>query len=414
MPPTLFQRVDHGWKAFLNEGIEFDDGQCLMAPAAVTKALREGRLAEAKAAWQHYLDVFGDNCFYSALVRIFTGKKPPGGQPWVKPVDFELFGALGIGSGGFQPVFRASFIEILRLVVNGLVEDQRLVPEGISSLSERMGQEIINGRPLAERIQYQKVTQIVQQESNRFLVVTEKGGTAAFDRVIVTASTRAMQVSLRLSKDPQWLTPEVVRAVNETHLIGSSKLFLLTREKFWLKEKLPHTILTDTLLKGVYCLDYQPDDPNGHGVVLISYTWEDDSHKLVTLKDKCARLNRLAEELSQTAPAFARHLVPMNNDPRYILEYDWLTDAMAMGAFKLNYPGEERYSEALFFQFQSACSHETDTGIYLAGCSCSFTGGWAEGAVQTGINVACATLYSLGGTLLTNNPLTAMTHHYHY
>ncbi|WP_426578263.1 FAD-dependent oxidoreductase [Xenorhabdus stockiae] len=29
-------------------------------------------------------------------------------------------------------------------------------------------------------------------------------------------------------------------------------LFLLTREKFWLKEKLPHTILTDTLAKGVY------------------------------------------------------------------------------------------------------------------------------------------------------------------
>ncbi|PHM65548.1 tryptophan 2-monooxygenase [Xenorhabdus stockiae] len=413
-PPILFQRVERGWKAFLHEGIELEGEQRLVAPTAITQALREGRLTDAKAAWQHYLDVFGDSCFYSALVRIFTGKNPPGGQSWVKPIDFELFGSLGIGSGGFLPVFRASFIEILRLVVNGLEEDQRLVPEGISSLTEHIGEEIIGGRPLAERIRYQKVTQINQQKNGRFLVVTEKGESSTFDRVIVTISTRAMQVSLKLSKHPQWLVTGVARAINETHLIGSSKLFLLTREKFWLKEKLPHTILTDTLAKGVYCLDYQPEDPNGHGVVLISYTWEDDSHKLVTLKDKRARLDRLVEELSLTAPAFARHLVPMNNDPRYILEYDWLTDATAMGAFKLNYPGDDRYSESLFFQFQSACSRETDTGIYLAGCSCSFTGGWAEGAIQTGINAACAALYSLGGTLQANNPLTSMAHHYHY
>lgn len=413
-PPALFQKVDRGWRAFIKEGVTLDNGRVLVAPASITQALKAGRLADAKEAWQCYLDVFSDSCFYSALVRIFTGKNPPGGEPWLKPTDFALFGSLGIGSGGFQPVFRAAFMEIMRLVVNGLEEDQRLVPAGIATLTDRMGEERIAGQMLSDRILYQKVTAIEERDDKRFDVVTAEGGATQFDRVIVTVSTRAMQIALKLSQRPQWLSPEVSRAINETHLIGSSKLFLLTREKFWLKETLPHTILTDTLAKGVYCLDYQPDDPEGHGVVLISYTWEDDSHKLVTLKDKQARLARLVEELSQTAPEFARHLVPMDNDPKFILEYDWLTHPLAMGAFKLNYPGDDRYSEALFFQFQSAASADTDKGIYLAGCSCSFTGGWAEGAVQTGINAACAAIASLGGTLISRNPLHAMARHFHY
>lgn len=413
-PPALFQKVDRGWRAFIKEGVTLDNGRVLVAPASITQALKAGRLADAKEAWQCYLDVFSDSCFYSALIRIFTGKNPPGGEPWLKPTDFALFGSLGIGSGGFQPVFRAAFMEIMRLVVNGLEEDQRLVPAGIATLTNRMGEERIAGQMLSDRILYQKVTAIEERDDKRFDVVTAEGGATPFDRVIVTVSTRAMQIALKLSQRPQWLSPEVSRAINETHLIGSSKLFLLTREKFWLKETLPHTILTDTLAKGVYCLDYQPEDPEGHGVVLISYTWEDDSHKLVTLKDKQARLARLVEELSQTAPEFARHLVPMDNDPKFILEYDWLTHPLAMGAFKLNYPGDDRYSEALFFQFQSAASADTDKGIYLAGCSCSFTGGWAEGAVQTGINAACAAIASLGGTLIPRNPLHAMARHFHY
>lgn len=413
-PPALFRRVDRGWKAFLQQGVTLDDGTRLPSAASLTRALREGRLADAKEGWQCYLDAFGDSCFYSSLVRIFTCQQPPAGERWHKPDDFALFGSLGIGSGGFQPVFRAAFIEIMRLVVNGLEEDQRLVPAGIATLTDRMAQESIEGATLAQRICYQRVTAIGQTDDARFTVTTAKGEHQQVDRVIVTVSTRAMQVSLRLSQQPAWLTPAVRRAINETHLIGSSKLFLLTKDKFWLKQGLPHTILSDTLAKGVYCLDYQPENPQGHGVVLISYTWEDDSHKLVTLQDKRARLERLVDELSATAPAFARHLTPMNNDPRYILEYDWLTDAQALGAFKLNYPGDDHYSEALFFQFQSARDSVTDCGLYLAGCSCSFTGGWAEGAIQTGINAACATVHSLGGRLLPDNPLQAMSRHYHY
>lgn len=91
-----------------------------------------------------------------------------------------------------------------------------------------------------------------------------------------------------------------------------------------------------------------------------------------------------------------------------------MTDPHSAGAFKLNYPGEDVYSQRLFFQFKTANRPEEDTGLYLAGCGCSFTGGWIEGAVQTAVDIACVVLRSTGGELLPGNPLDAIHSAYHY
>ncbi|WP_434631173.1 NAD(P)/FAD-dependent oxidoreductase [Chromobacterium sp. CV08] len=412
-PPALFQRVHRGWCAFLDEGAELDNGVRLAAPHRLTALLADGRYEEARGEWQRYLDSCGDLSFYSALVRIFCGERPPGGERWCKPDDFQLFGSLGIGSGGFQPVFRASFIEIMRLVVNALETDQRLIPEGISALSGRLAAEVFDGQSVGERVRHARVNGVTR-EGGAIRVQLDDGGALDFDRLIVTCTNRSMQVNLKLSQGGHWFDADVRRAINETHLVGSSKLFILTPRKFWLDHGLPHNIQTDTLVKGVYCLDYQPDDPDGWGVVLISYTWEDDSHKLLALAGKAARCRRLVEDLAVCNPEFARHLRPLNDDyERHVQEYDWISDPNALGAFKLNYPGEDGYSRDLFFQFQSA-GRADDCGVYLAGCGSSFTGGWVEGAVQTGINSACAVIRSCGGELAAGNPLDEMRCRYDY
>lgn len=156
-PPDMFQKVDYGWKMFLSNGAKISKDMQLIAPLAIKNALIDGRLEDAQLAWQQYLDVFGDTCFYSALVQIFTGEYPPGGEAWEKPQDFSLFGALGIGSGGFQPVFRASFIEIMRLIVNGLEDDQRLIPAGVSTLTDLFSEQIFKQKTIEQRVIYEQV-----------------------------------------------------------------------------------------------------------------------------------------------------------------------------------------------------------------------------------------------------------------
>nr|WP_315903120.1 FAD-dependent oxidoreductase [Pseudomonas sp. DR48] len=414
-PPAIFSTVHRGWNAFLKEGVTFDDGTCLAPPLLLTELLKQHNYPEVQPEWQRYLDCFGDSSFYSAMVRIFTGSNPPGGQQWRKPEDFHLFGSLGIGSGGFQSVYRASFTEILRLVVNGLEVNQRLVPMGISSLSELIADTSFNGMPLRDRICRTRIESINKGDNGEILLAGSNGETYACDRVITTTTTRALQVNMKLTQNQAFVNRDVARAINETHMVGSSKLFILTKDKFWLKHGMPQNIQTDTLVKGVYCLDYAPQDPDSWGVVLISYTWEDDSHKMVSMTDKVQRCLRLVDELAMSAPEFASHLIPLNgNYQRYVLEYDWLTDKHSLGAFKLNFPGDDIYSERLFYQFKTALDPQQDTGLYLAGCGCSFTGGWAEGAIQTALNGACAVISSLGGDLIADNPLDGLHAQYRY
>jgi tryptophan 2-monooxygenase len=185
-------------------------------------------------------------------------------------------------------------------------------------------------------------------------------------------------------------------------------VFVMTKDKFWLTNPgLPANIQTDTLVRGVYCLDYTPGRPNDPGVVLLSYTWEDDSIKQMAIQDKCARVKRLVADVAQTNASFASHVLPIDNDyDQYVQMIDWDLEQHYYGAFKLNFPGNDGWSNQLFFQYLSCKQPEHDKFLYLAGDSLSYTGGWIEGAIQTGVNAACAVIRSLGGSLYTHvNPV---------
>jgi tryptophan 2-monooxygenase len=75
-----------------------------------------------------------------------------------------------------------------------------------------------------------------------------------------------------------------------------------------------------------------------------------------------------------------------------------------MGAFKANLPGHYRYQQRLFTHFKQDSLPEAQRGIFLAGDDVSFTAGWAEGAVTTGLNAIWGVLAHLGGSSAAGNP----------
>jgi len=202
------------------------------------------------------------------------------------------------------------------------------------------------------------------------------------------------------------VTEPVKTALRNLHLMESSKLFIRTATKFWQDENgnpipgMPQDIQTDELPRQVYCLDYGPE--TAYGVVLISYTWGDDSAKLLALSP-AERFSRFKEILTVIHPGFAAELVPVGGDDG-ILNVDWEAEPDYYGAFKLQDPGQDSYAQAAYFQFQSVLD-ETDRSVYLAGDSVSWAGGWTEGALHTGLNAACAVVQRFGGTFLTSSPL---------
>ncbi|NTI26900.1 FAD-dependent oxidoreductase (plasmid) [Rhizobium rhizogenes] len=412
-PPVLFHRVYNGWQAFLREG--YRDGERVLAsPNAMGDALKLGHLRQAHDFWQAWLRSFERESFSSGIERIFLGKHPPGGERWSFPDDWDLFRLLGVGSGGFGPVFEYGFIEILRLVVNGYEDNVQLSYEGIAELPSRIASQLFHGTSIRQRILQQQVMTI-EKEREKIKVKVRGGMSALYDKVVVTSGLANIQLRHLITSETSLLGAEVNRAVEASHMVGASKLFLLTERKFWLDHQLSPCVLTVGIAKSLYCLDYEPHNPNGKGLVLVSYTWEQDSHKLLTVVCKKKRLALLRRDIGRAYPEFAKHLVPANgNYDANVIQHDWLTDPNAGGAFKLNRRGEDIYSESLFFQPFHEINGSNDTGIYLTGCSCSFTGGWAEGAIQTACNAVCAIIKSAGGVLAEGNPLAHPWERYKY
>ena len=310
-----------------------------------------------------------------------------------------------MGSGGFGSLYMVNFAEIARLIVNGMEIDQQFYPTGLSGLTNGFA------RTLGNNIQFGcKVSAVSRHSSKAPVSITylQHGGgglpcTQNFDAAIVATTTRAMQLDIGIT-DPAFNMPILnsrqSTAIRELHMMNSSKLFVLTKTKFWQQKGLPANIQTDGLCRGLYCLDYPSRE--GYGVVLISYTWGDDSTKCIALKNPAERLEVLLQSLAACASDFVNAMRPQIM-PQYTRLIDWQDEAQFYGAFKLNYPGQDSRNQSLYYQFL-----DSESGIFLAGDGVAWCGGWIEGALQTGINAAAGVVNHLVGStgLYDGNPLS--------
>lgn len=415
-PPAKFNTVSTSWDSLASSF------------ASITQDLtNSSTFPAAQTAWQKVIfnatspgpeQGFSTISFYQGLVQAFVENYQNFGlaQPWGEE-EFSLFGALGVGSGGFGPLYQVNFAEIIRLIVNGLESNQQFYPGGLSALiTGFLETPISGGGQLASAILFQTTVKSVQALPGGKVEVTVVGndpGPLQFDAVIIATTTRAMQVDMALTDPPSGplaLDAEQNTALREIHLMNSSKLFVLTQTKFWLPPQgqpatLPANIQTDGLVRGLYCLDYPGSD---RGVVLISYTWGDDSTKCIAIKDPQQRLNILLNSLQSAVPDFVTALQSQIL-PQFTTLIDWQEEPSYYGAFKLNYPGQDPLNQELYYQFLKSTN-----GIYLAGDSVGWCGGWIEGALQTGVNAAAAVVQQLGGNLFPNNPMQQNPTQYQY
>lgn len=407
-PPSIFDTVYAGWNAFVTNGATVG-GVTLAPPDTISDLLTQGNLAAANAAWQTYIDVFENESFYSGLFKIFNGPNPPGNTNWQHPADYQLFGALGLGSGGFGPLYPLGFLELVRMIIDGLETDQQFVPGGIESLATAFEQASFNGVPLGNLIKLSApVTGVSVDSGAGVVVLTVNGTTQKFARAIVATSHRSAQISIGLAPGAP-VSAQTYGALTELHSASSSKVIVMTKNKFWLTSPgLPANIQTDKLVRGVYFLDYSPGNPANPGVVILSYTWEDDSVKLLGLQDPQALVTRLLQDVALINPNYASQIVPINGDySTYVKVIAWENEPYQYGAFKFNFPGDDILTQGLYYNYLLVNNPSTDPYLYFAGESYSFHGGWTEGAITTGLNAATAVIKSLGGTLLISpNPLT--------
>lgn len=393
--PEFFNEVARAWQSAIDDDAEAEQ---------MKDAIRDRDTARIKEIWNRLLPRMDEQTFYGFIAESQAFREAGFAHR-------EAFGQVGFGTGGWDTDFPNSILEILRVVYTDADDGHRRILGGAQQLPERLWRHVpdqLDHWPAGTSLQSLHggapagaVSAIRRDETTGELEITERWGRTRRYAAVVTAC-QSWLLSTRIDTQESLFPAPLWTALERSHYMQSSKTFVMVDRPFW-KDVDPETgrdtlsmTLTDRLNRATYLLDDGDDKP---AVILLSYTWNDDAMKWLSL-DADQRVELMLHSLKQIYPDvdIASHIV---GQP---ITVSWESDPNFMGAFKANLPGHYRYQQRLFTHFKQDDLPEHQRGIFLAGDDISWTAGWAEGAVQTALNAAWGVVRHLGGSSAAENP----------
>ncbi|MCP3804689.1 FAD-dependent oxidoreductase [Allokutzneria sp. A3M-2-11 16] len=389
--PEVYQQVSDAWAKALQEKADM---------SLMEDAIARRDVGTIKALWNHMVPELDNQSFYGFLAS---------SAAFSSFEHREIFGQVGFGCGGWDTDFTNSMLDILRVVYTEASDRHHRIlggcqqvptglwehrPESLTHWPAGTSLASLHGgtpRPAVVSINRTATGYVVQDSAGEF---------RKFPAAVYTA--QSWNLLSRIKSDPALLPQELWTAVERTHYMGSSKLFVLTDRPFW-RDRDPKTgrdvmsmTLTDRLPRGVYLFDDGPDKP---GVMCLSYTWNDDSLKVATLTAE-ERLDVILASLKQIYPDvdIRSHIIAPP------VTITWETEPYFMGAFKSSLPGHYRYQRELFTHFMQEEFAEEHRGFFMAGDDISWVAGFAENAVTTALNAVWGVINHLGGATHPDNP----------
>ncbi|GAA1458639.1 NAD(P)/FAD-dependent oxidoreductase [Nocardiopsis exhalans] len=395
--PEVYREVARAWDQTL-ESVEHTRMQ---------KAIRERDVATQKEIWNRLVEKLDNQTFYGFLCE------SPGFSSFR---NREVFGQVGFGTGGWDTDFPNSILEILRVTYTGADDDHMGIVGGVDQLPLRLWEDApdklvhwaqgtslaaLHGGDPRPAVTALRRTAAKGNPAGNITVTDSSGSTRTYAAAVFTAQSWMMLS--KIDCDDDLLPIDHWTAIERTHYMESSKLFVPVDRAFW-RDKDPETgrdvmsmTLTDRMTRGTYLLE--GEDPDGPAAICMSYTWCDDSLKWLPLSGN-ERLEVMLASLGKIYPGvdIRSHIT---GDP---VTVSWEDEPYFMGAFKANLPGHYRYQRRLFTHFHQADLDERHRGLFLAGDDVSWTAGWAEGAVQTALNAVWGVMHHFGGQTDPSNP----------
>ncbi|AZM50341.1 amine oxidase [Streptomyces sp. WAC 06738] len=396
--PQVYRDVAAAWADCLEEGADF---------SAMNRAIRERDVPRIRELWAGLVERLDNQTFYgflcdSAAFRSFRHR--------------EIFGQVGFGTGGWDTDFPNSILEILRVVYTEADDDHHGIVGGSRQLPLRLWDrapgKLVHwpqGTSLAALhaggTPRPAVTRLARAAGERITVTDSAGDVRTYRAAVFTA--QSWMLLSKIDCADELLPIDHWTAVERTHYMASSKLFVPVDRPFWLDPAVDgdgrptgrdvmSMTLTDRMTRGTYLLDEGPDRP---AAICLSYTWCDDSLKWLPLTAG-ERMEVMLKSLGEIYPGvdIRKHVI---GPP---VTVSWEDEPYFMGAFKANLPGHYRYQRRLFTHFMQEALPAGKRGLFLAGDDISWTAGWAEGAVQTALNAVWGVMRHFGGATDPANP----------
>lgn len=171
----------------------------------------------------------------------------------------------------------------------------------------------------------------------------------------------------------QSFSPNKWKAIRELHYVSSTKIGLQFKQRFWEREGLQGGKLMTDLPIRFAAYPSHLIGSSGSGIIMASYTWEDDTLSWDNLQEG----DRIRNALDNLA------VVHGNQVYEYFLtgaSHSWSQYPFSGGAFSMFKPSQETE----LFPFIPV----PEGRVHFAGEHTSLAPGWIEGAIQSGIRVA--------------------------
>ncbi len=238
------------------------------------------------------------------------------------------------------------------------------------------------------------VTEVNRQPDGRIEVALQDGRREGFDYVLVSVAQWAGQMTMQFRGFSQTQLPQAkVTASHTQHNIASCKLFFPLRQQYWHLpgNRIPQVIVTDTFIQDAYAFSWQ-DGGTDPGVILASYTWEDDSLKLLPLDEKALAEKVLAKLKYITEQTVQQDITEYIDQNRPVM-IQWIMEPGYNGCAKLYRQRDESANriDLSYNQNYGGVSH-----LFFVGENYSVEGGWTEPALRSAMDGVLQLLHQAG------------------
>jgi monoamine oxidase len=237
----------------------------------------------------------------------------------------------------------------------------------------------------------------ITNNGNSLTIVDQRNDSQTFDYAVVTPEIWASQLSVELNGfSPSVLPSATISARDESHVIASCKVFFPLKQAYWTIPgcPIPQVIVTDTFIQDAYGVQWSNDDP---GVLLASYTWEDDALKLVPYNEAEVAKMVLDEIDRITTTTLGQSVSQYITGLNDAVVFQWTEQLGYNGCAKL-------YRQRFWTQNYSLLAynqqHSAQSRLYLAGESYSVEGGWTEPALRAALDAVIRLIQNSGGTFI--------------
>lgn len=287
--------------------------------------------------------------------------------PSLSPGAMEAI-KLTTGLEGFPEL---SFLEVLReyLIILSPQASFVQIKGGTDCLPKALEKQ------LKKELIFHQQLQKIQQYKQGFLLQTfdrlqKKTRQWIADYVILTIPYPVLQF---VEMEPRHLfSHHKWKAIRELHYLTATKIGLEFNQRFWQKEGLyGGQVITDLPIRIGYLPSHEFQ--KNSGVMIASYTWEDDA-----LAWDCLSSNQAIQQAFENVSAIFGSKIRKHFQNGFIKS--WGRDPYSGGGFSFFKPEQE---QELFFSII-----KNEGNIFFAGEHASEYRGWMQGAIQSAIQAA--------------------------